>query len=122
MRSEKKARAAFRRPSIPVASVGFGRGASYLSPRLDYSKPGPAAQNARPLRSAMAIPQWVSGTRLYPLVPPLPVLLESVTSGPPPFRGKIECIPRAVDDGKPEPPEVDQASTTTMPSSRTRTG
>jgi len=28
----EKARAAFRRPSIPVASVGFGRGASYLSP------------------------------------------------------------------------------------------
>jgi hypothetical protein len=83
----EKARAAFRRPSIPVASVGFGRGASYLSPRSDCSKPGPAARNARPLRSAMAIPQWVSGTRLYPLVPPLPVLLESVTSGPPPFRG-----------------------------------
>ena len=53
----------------------------------------PAARNARPLRLAMAIPQWVSGTRLYPLVPPLPVLLESVTSGPPPFRGKSECIP-----------------------------
>src|SRR5439155_15444554 len=35
----------------------------------------------------MAIPQWVPGTRLYPLVPPLPVLLESVTTGPPPFRG-----------------------------------
>ena len=50
----------------------------------------------------MAIPQWVSGTRLYPLVPPLPVLLESVTSGPPPFRGKPECIPRRVDDGKPD--------------------
>ena len=42
----------------------------------------------------------VPGARLYPLVPPLPVLLESVTSGPPPFRGKTECIPRAVDDGK----------------------
>ena len=27
----------------------------------------------------MAIPQWVPGTRLYPLVPPLPVLLESDT-------------------------------------------
>ena len=30
--AREKARAAFRRPSIPVASVGFGRGASYLSP------------------------------------------------------------------------------------------
>ena len=95
----EKARAAFRRPSIPVASVGFGRGASYLSP-ASILGPGPAARNARPLRSAMAIPQWVSGTRLYPLVPPLPVLQESVTSGPPPFRGKTECIPRPVDDGK----------------------
>ena len=69
----------------------------------------------------MAIPQWVSGTRLYPLVPPLPVLLESVTSGPPPFRGKTECIPRAVDDGKYGKPYT-YASTTTIPSSRTRTG
>ena len=69
----------------------------------------------------MAIPQWVSGTRLYPLVPPLPVLLESVTSGPPPFRGKTECIPRPVDDGKYGKPYT-YASTTTIPSSRTRTG
>ena len=81
----EKARAALRRPSIPVASVGFGRGASCLAARPEARRP--AARNARPLRSAMAIPQWVSGTRLYPLVPPLPVLLESVTSGPPPFRG-----------------------------------
>ncbi len=29
----------------------------------------------------------VPGARLYPLVPPLPVLLESSTTGPPPFRG-----------------------------------
>src|SRR4029079_7942748 len=28
------------------------------------------------------------GPRLSPLVPPLPVLQESVTSGPPPFRGR----------------------------------
>jgi len=97
--SLEKARAAFRRPSIPVASVGFGRGASCLAACPLARRP--AARNARPLRSAMAIPQWVSGTRLYPLVPPLPVLLESVTSGPPPFRGKPECIPSLVDDGKP---------------------
>ena len=97
--TSEKARAAFRRPSIPVASVGFGRGASCLAARPEARRP--AARNARPLRSAMAIPQWVSGTRLYPLVPPLPVLLESVTSGPPPFRGKPECIPSLVDDGKP---------------------
>jgi len=95
----EKARAAFRRPSIPVASVGFGRGASCLAAHPEAGRP--AARNARPLRSAMAIPQWVSGTRLYPLVPPLPVLLESVTSGPPPFRGKPECIPGLVDDGNP---------------------
>ena len=88
----------------------------------------PAARNARPLRSAMAIPQWVSGTRLYPLVPPLPVLLESVTSGPPPFRGKTECIPAQVDDGKPHAASraagryERSTRTTTMPSSRTRTG
>src|SRR5262249_49038420 len=49
----------------------------------------------------MAIPQWVPGTRLYPLVPPLPVLLESVTTGPPPFRGKTECIRQAEDDAAP---------------------
>ena len=79
--STKKARAAFRRPSNPVASVGFGRGASCLT------RGWSAARNARPLRVAMAIPQWVPGTRLYPLVPPLPVLLESVTPGPLPFRG-----------------------------------
>ncbi len=98
----RKARAALRRLSIPVASVGFGRGASSLPshPRSTRGD-GPAARNARPLRSAMAIPQWVSGTRLYPLVPPLPVLQESVTSGPPPFRGKSSCIPAPVDDGKP---------------------
>ena len=30
--TREKARAAFRRPSIPVASVGFGRGASCLNP------------------------------------------------------------------------------------------
>ena len=78
----------------------------------------PAARNARPLRSAMAIPQWVSGTRLYPLVPPLPVLLESVTSGPPPFRGKSECIPARVDDGKPDAVPVVTASTRRRPRRR----
>jgi hypothetical protein len=31
-RTSEKAKAAFRRPSYPVASVGFGRGASSLSP------------------------------------------------------------------------------------------
>jgi len=44
----------------------------------------------------MAIPQWVPGTRLYPLVPPLPVLLGSVTTGPPPFRGRASVSDAAV--------------------------
>src|SRR4029453_11626092 len=44
-------------------------------------------------RVARRPPRWlggslqVSGTRPYPLVPPLPVL-EDFTTGPPPFRGK----------------------------------
>ena len=44
----------------------------------------------------------VPGARLYPLVPPLPVL-ESVTAGPPPFRGR-RTIATAGDD-RPTPPE-----------------
>jgi hypothetical protein len=81
----KRRRAALRRPSDPGSQRWIGRGASCLA--IHPKARRPAARIARPLRSALAIPLWVSGTRLYPLVPPLPVLLESVTSGPPPFRG-----------------------------------
>jgi hypothetical protein len=68
-----KAEAALRRPPIPGTERWIGRGASSLTERWS------AARSASPLRVAMAIPQWVPGTRLYPLVPPLPVLLESDT-------------------------------------------
>src|SRR3954451_20172890 len=43
-------------------------------------------------RASRRPPRWlggfpvVPGTRLYPLVPPLPVL-DEITNGPPPFRG-----------------------------------
>src|SRR5712691_5718050 len=44
----------------------------------------------------MAIPRRSRGHAFYPLVPPLPVL-ESVTSGPPPFRG-TRNIPELAED------------------------
>jgi hypothetical protein len=79
---------------FPHASLGsqrrIGRGASSLAGG------GRRRESASPLRVAMAIPQWVPGTRLYPLVPPLPVLLGSVTTGPPPFRGSASVSDAAV--------------------------
>ena len=46
----------------------------------------------------------VPGARLYPLVPPLPVLQESDTTGPPPFRG-IATLPIQTAGGKCGPPD-----------------
>ena len=51
-----------------------------------------AARNASPLRWLGDSPE-VPVTRLYPLVPPLPVL-EDFTLGPPPFRGRRKVAGR----------------------------
>jgi hypothetical protein len=71
----------------------------------------PAARNAEPPTLARRFPV-VPGARLYPLVPPLPVL-ESVTAGPPPFRGRRTIA--TARDGRPTPPCRRPARSTARP-------
>ena len=87
LRSEKGEGPPCGGPPIPVASDEVVEALPACSHRMIPS--AAASPRASPTLGSgpPCIPQWVSGTRLYPLVPPLPVLLESVMSGPPSFRG-----------------------------------
>ena len=118
----EKARAAFRRPSIPVASVGFGRGASYLSPASITRSPGRRRGMRVPFARLWRFPSGSRGhasTRWYlhcrycwNLSRP-DHLLSAVR--PNVYRERWTTA-------SPSSRKADQASTTTMPSSRTRTG
>src|SRR5215204_2946619 len=77
-------------------------------------------------RVARRPPRWlggslqVSGTRPYPLVPPLPVL-EDFTTGPPPFRGRRNVAERE-EVGQPPAGGVSGCRSTTLSSSPRSSG
>ncbi len=96
-RSRKsKGAAVFQRPRSNT-SGGFGRGAYLLGSK-------PVARSATSPTLARRFPSQVSGTRPYPLVPPLPVL-EDFTTGPPPFRGSRTV---ATTSGRRKAPTLDR--------------
>src|SRR5215210_6869444 len=104
------------------AGAGGGQGGRKRKGPLFSAAPVPTpavdlveALTCRPLgrrRVARRPPRWlggsrqVTGTRPYPLVPPLPVL-EDFTTGPPPFRGRRNV---AASGGRRKAPTLDRGA------------